>query len=59
MKFVHELGGKVPVANEHHETSLPGLFVAGDVYGIEEASSANRRRLLDGFVRRDANRQIR
>ena len=33
-------GGQVPVCDEHGRTSLPGLFVAGDVSGIEEASSA-------------------
>jgi len=33
-------GGQVPICNEHGETSLPGIFVAGDVSGIEEASSA-------------------
>lgn len=33
-------GGQVPVCDEHGATSLPGVFVAGDVSGIEEASSA-------------------
>ncbi|MCI6859047.1 MAG: FAD-dependent oxidoreductase [Eubacterium sp.] len=33
-------GGQVPLVNEFGETSLPGVFVAGDVSGIEEASSA-------------------
>lgn len=33
-------GGLVPACNEYGETSVPGLFVAGDVSGIEEASSA-------------------
>ena len=32
--------GFVPETGEHGETSIPGLFVAGDVSGIEEASSA-------------------
>ena len=33
-------GGQVPICDEHGSTSLPGVFVAGDVSGIEEASSA-------------------
>ncbi len=33
-------GGLVPVCNEYGETSIPGIFAAGDVVGIEEASSA-------------------
>jgi len=33
-------GGQVPICDEHGRTSLPGIFVAGDVSGIEEASSA-------------------
>jgi thioredoxin reductase/Fe-S-cluster-containing hydrogenase component 2 len=33
-------GGFVPICNERGETSIPGLFVAGDVSSIEEASSA-------------------
>lgn len=33
-------GGQVPLIDELGQTSLPGVFVAGDVSGIEEASSA-------------------
>lgn len=33
-------GGQVPICNEYGETSVKGIFVAGDVSGIEEASSA-------------------
>ena len=33
-------GGQVPICDEYGRTSLPGFFVAGDVSGIEEASSA-------------------
>lgn len=35
-----EAGGTVPVIDEHGQTSIPGIFAAGDVSGIEEASSA-------------------
>jgi thioredoxin reductase/Fe-S-cluster-containing hydrogenase component 2 len=33
-------GGQVPLVDENGETSIPGIFAAGDVSGIEEASSA-------------------
>lgn len=33
-------GGEVPLVDEYGETSVPLLFAAGDVSGIEEASSA-------------------
>ncbi|MDC7291205.1 FAD-dependent oxidoreductase [Blautia schinkii] len=33
-------GGQVPLCDKYGETSLKGVFVAGDVSGIEEASSA-------------------
>ena len=32
--------GFVPKVNEYGETSIPGIYAAGDVSGIEEASSA-------------------
>jgi sarcosine oxidase subunit alpha len=40
MKYVPELGGHVPVRNDNLETSIKGIYVAGDVAGVEEASSA-------------------
>ena len=33
-------GGQVPICDKYGRTSLAGVFVAGDVSGIEEASSA-------------------
>lgn len=33
-------GGTVPQVNQWGETSIPGIYAAGDVAGIEEASSA-------------------
>jgi thioredoxin reductase/Fe-S-cluster-containing hydrogenase component 2 len=33
-------GGQVPICDEYGRTSIPGILVAGDVSGIEEASSA-------------------
>ena len=40
MKFVRELSGHVPVVDDKLETTRPGIYAAGDVTGIEEASSA-------------------
>ena len=40
MRYVAELGGLVPVRNDDLETTVPGIYVAGDVAGIEEASAA-------------------
>ena len=40
MAYVPELGGYVPYRDKYMKTSLEGVFVAGDVAAIEEASSA-------------------
>jgi sarcosine oxidase subunit alpha len=40
MKFVPELGGMVPLRTKYNETTVSGLYVAGDVAGIEEATAA-------------------
>lgn len=45
MKYVHLLGGSVAVINHEHETSVKNIFVAGDVCGVEEASSA----IVEGY----------
>lgn len=49
MTFVPELGGNVPLRNEQLETSVPGIYVAGDVGGIEEASAAMMEGALAGL----------
>jgi len=46
MKFVPELGGFVPIINNHHQTSVQSIFVCGDAVGIEEASSA----MMEGYL---------
>lgn len=46
MKYIPELGGQVPIRNEEYETTKEGIFVAGDVSGIEEASSA----MVEGYL---------
>ena len=40
MVIIPELGGEVPYRNAFMETSVEGIYVAGDASGIEEASSA-------------------
>ena len=39
-KSIPELGGWVPIHDEKMETTVPGVYVAGDSAGIEEASTA-------------------
>lgn len=43
-------GGQVPICNEYGETSVEGIFAAGDVSGIEEASSAMIEGRLSGIA---------
>lgn len=40
MRYIPELGGFVPLYDRNMETTAKGVFVAGDVAGIEEASTA-------------------
>jgi thioredoxin reductase len=39
-RYIPELGGWVPCRRETMETTVPGIYIAGDVSGIEEASTA-------------------
>ncbi len=50
MKYVNSLGGLVPYIDEHHETSVKNVYVAGDVCGVEEASSAIVEGYLTGLI---------
>ena len=49
MVNIPELGGEVPLRNENMETSVEGIYVAGDASGIEEASSAMMEGRLAGL----------
>lgn len=40
MAYIKELSGHVPIVDDNLETTVPGIYVAGDVSGIEEASAA-------------------
>jgi len=48
-KYVPALGGFVPLHDDNMETTIEGLYVAGDVTGIEEASSAMEEGRLAGI----------
>ncbi|MFQ5711055.1 MAG: FAD-dependent oxidoreductase [Candidatus Geothermarchaeales archaeon] len=40
VRFIPELGGYAPLRDKYLETTAEGVYVAGDVSGIEEASTA-------------------
>lgn len=46
MKMVREFGGYVPLRNKDLKTSIDQIYIAGDVGGIEEASSA----MVEGHI---------
>lgn len=48
--YLPEIGGYVPIHNQNMETTVPGIFVAGDVAGIEEASTAIEEGKLAGIA---------
>jgi len=56
VQFVHvpALGGWVPAHDEDLQTSLPGIYVAGDLAGIEEASTAMEEGRLAGLAAAEA-----
>lgn len=46
LQYISELGGHAPLHNQYMETTVKGIYVAGDVSGIEEASTA----IMEGRV---------
>lgn len=48
--YVPSLGGHMPLHNENMETTVPGIYVAGDIAGIEEASTAMEEGRLAGLA---------
>lgn len=52
--FIPAFGGHVPLHDEKMETTVPGLFVAGDITGPEEASSAMEEGNLAGVSAAEA-----
>jgi NADPH-dependent 2,4-dienoyl-CoA reductase/sulfur reductase-like enzyme len=50
MQYIGALGGFVPVHDKYLQTSVPDIYVAGDLAGIEEASTAMEEGRLAGKV---------
>lgn len=48
--YVPRLGGHLPLHDEDMETTAPGIYVAGDISGVEEASSAMEEGRLAGIA---------
>jgi NADPH-dependent 2,4-dienoyl-CoA reductase/sulfur reductase-like enzyme len=48
--FCRQLGGYVPLHDEDMETTVPGIYVAGDASGVEEASTALEEGRLAGVA---------
>ena len=46
--YIPDLGGHVPVHDDRMETTVHGIFVAGDITGIEEANTAMEEGRLAG-----------
>jgi thioredoxin reductase len=47
--YIPELGGHIPIHDENMQTTLPGVYTAGDITGIEEASTAMEEGKLAGI----------
>lgn len=48
-RYIEELGGHVPVHNEQMETPVEGLYVAGNITGIESAKVARAQGKVAGY----------
>lgn len=46
VKYINELGGFIPNIKENFETTISGIYSAGDAVGIEEASAA----MMEGYL---------
>jgi thioredoxin reductase len=47
--YIPELGGHIPIHDKYMETTLDKFFVAGDISGVEEASTAMEEGQLAGI----------
>lgn len=48
--FIPELGGFMPLHDNNMETNIPGIYVAGDTAGVEEANTAMDEGRLAGIA---------
>ncbi|MDK2822783.1 MAG: hypothetical protein PWQ67_1043 [Clostridia bacterium] len=48
--YIPQLGGHIPKHNHNMETTVSGLYVAGDITGVEEASTAMEEGRLAGIA---------
>ncbi|UCF97510.1 MAG: FAD-dependent oxidoreductase [Spirochaetaceae bacterium] len=46
--YIPELGGHVPLHDKNLQSTVPGIYIAGDAGGIEEASTAMEEGTLSG-----------
>lgn len=53
-EFIPSFGGHVPLHDENMETTVKGIYVAGDVTGVEEASSAMEEGNMAGVAAAEA-----
>lgn len=53
-EFIPELGGWMPVHDHNMETSIKGIYVAGDTAGVEEANTAMDEGRLAGTAAAEA-----
>ena len=49
LSYCRGLGGRIPTHDRGMRTSLPHLFIAGDISGVEEASTAMEEGRLAGI----------
>ena len=52
--YIPAAGGHVPIHDENMETTMPGLYVAGDITGVEEANTAIDEGRLAGIAAAEA-----
>jgi thioredoxin reductase len=52
--YVPSLGGHIPLHDENMETTVPGIYVAGDIAGVEEASTAMEEGRVAGLAAAEA-----
>jgi thioredoxin reductase len=52
--YVPSLGGHLPLHDDNMETTVPGVYVAGDMAGIEEANTAMEEGRLAGLAAAEA-----